>query len=123
MMWPFVGRRGEWHTLRAVAWHDAARGHAQFVLITGEAGIDKTRLAEELRSWVTNQGLITASAAPMQPKAAGLDAPLIEWLRAPDAQGGIWRSWMPPRWPNWPACCRNCRARCPSLLRPLSCLS
>jgi DNA-binding SARP family transcriptional activator/energy-coupling factor transporter ATP-binding protein EcfA2 len=44
---PFVGRRRELTTLRA-AWARAAHGAGSFVLIAGEAGVGKTRLAAEL---------------------------------------------------------------------------
>lgn len=85
---PFVGRRGEWHTLRAT-WQDATRGHAQFVLIMGEAGIGKTRLAEELRAWVTSQGLVAASARTYAAEGRLAYAPLIEWLRTPALKAGL----------------------------------
>ncbi len=42
-----LGRDAELEMLR-VALADAVRGRSQFVLITGEAGIGKTRLLEEL---------------------------------------------------------------------------
>ena len=85
---PLVGRRGEWQTLRA-AWHDATRGHAQFVLIMGEAGIGKTRLAEELRTWVTSQGMAAASARTYAAEGRLAYAPLIEWLRTPALKTGL----------------------------------
>jgi DNA-binding NtrC family response regulator len=44
---PLIGRQAEWKRLLEL-WRRAAQGHASLVLITGEAGIGKTRLAEEL---------------------------------------------------------------------------
>ena len=44
---PFVGRDSEWRALRS-AWADAAGGDGPLVLISGEAGIGKSRLAGEL---------------------------------------------------------------------------
>jgi hypothetical protein len=54
-----VGRQLEWQRLQ-VAWKRAVSGEAQLVLITGEAGIGKSRLAEELFNWVNRQGFMTA---------------------------------------------------------------
>lgn len=79
---PFVGRRGEWQTLQAT-WRKITQGHAHFVLIAGEAGIGKTRLAEELRSWAAKQGILTARARTYAAEGRLAYAPLIEWLRTP----------------------------------------
>ncbi|WP_433161852.1 ATP-binding protein [Kribbella sp. CA-247076] len=50
-----VGRRGELRALRA--WVDEARaGHGRLVLCTGEAGIGKTRLAQEVAGLALAQG-------------------------------------------------------------------
>ncbi len=79
---PLVGRNGEWARLVA-AWHTAAAGHPQLILLTGEAGIGKTRLAEELCGWVARQGA-TVAAARCYPEGAGVTAayaPVAEWLR------------------------------------------
>ena len=54
-----VGRQLEWQQLQA-AWKRAVSGNAHFYLISGEAGIGKSRLAEELFNWVTRQGFVTA---------------------------------------------------------------
>ena len=54
-----VGRQSEWQQLQA-AWKRTVSGDAHLVLITGEAGIGKSRLAEELFSWVMRQGFATA---------------------------------------------------------------
>jgi DNA-binding SARP family transcriptional activator/predicted ATPase/transcriptional regulator with XRE-family HTH domain len=54
-----AGRQPEWQQLQA-AWKRAVNGGAHLVLITGEAGIGKSRLAEELFNWVIRQGFATA---------------------------------------------------------------
>lgn len=78
---PFVGRQAEWEKLQAI-WRKIARGHAHFVLLTGEAGIGKTRLAEELLSWAEQQGMVTAHAHAYAAEGRLAYAPVIEWLRA-----------------------------------------
>ena len=75
---PFVGRAAEQARLAAV-WGAAASGHAQLVLITGEAGVGKTRLVDELRA---HAGAVTveARAYPAEgPLAYGIAA---AWLRS-----------------------------------------
>lgn len=52
-----VGRQFEWQQLQT-AWKRAIDGDTHLVLITGEAGIGKSRLAEELFYWVTQQGFM-----------------------------------------------------------------
>ena len=54
-----AGRQREWQQLQA-AWKRAVSGGPHLVLITGEAGIGKSRLAEELFNWVMRQGFATA---------------------------------------------------------------
>ena len=76
-----VGRQHEWQTLQA-AWRTAARGAVQCVVLSGEAGIGKTRLAEEMEHWAGQQGI---SAALTRAYAAGRDlayAALVECLRS-----------------------------------------
>ena len=55
---PFVGRVAEQAQLAAV-WSAAASGQAQLVLVTGEAGVGKTRLVDELRA---RAGAVTVEA-------------------------------------------------------------
>jgi predicted ATPase/DNA-binding SARP family transcriptional activator len=52
----FVGRRAEWQRLQET-WREVMRGRTHFVAICGEAGIGKTRLAEELLAWAGHQGI------------------------------------------------------------------
>ena len=93
-----VGRQAEWETLRRT-WQTAASGRAQVVLISGEAGIGKTRLAEELLAWVGRQGAATVAVARCYASGGSLAyAPVAEWLRSTGLHAnvrqleGIWRS-------------------------------
>jgi len=52
---PLVGRDVELRSLFD-AWTAASRGEGKVALITGEAGIGKTRLASELLAWAREQG-------------------------------------------------------------------
>ena len=51
----FVGREAEWRDLRAL-WEEARSGKGRLVLVSGEAGIGKSRLAEELALYVRQRG-------------------------------------------------------------------
>lgn len=77
-----VDRQAEWEQLRA-AWRRAANGEAQLALITGEAGIGKSRLAEELCTWAAQQGFATASTRSYAAEGRMSLAPATEWLRSP----------------------------------------
>ena len=59
---PLVGREREWAQMLR-AWRAVAAGGApHVVMLRGEAGIGKTRLAEELLQWAARQGIASASA-------------------------------------------------------------
>ncbi len=59
----------------------AAKPHC--VILTGEAGIGKTRLAEELLAWTSRQGLAAAAARCYTAEGALAYAPVTAWLRSP----------------------------------------
>jgi DNA-binding SARP family transcriptional activator len=78
---PLVGRREAWAQLRG-AWRIASAGRPHFALIAGEAGIGKTRLAEELVQWAKRQGMTTASARCYASEGELAYDPVANWLRA-----------------------------------------
>ncbi|MFD9905938.1 AAA family ATPase [Streptomyces sp. NPDC059063] len=76
---PFVGRRHEMAAL-AGAWARAARGRRQFVLVTGESGIGKTRLLREAGAAMAAAGGLLlvgrcdeGQLVPYQPLVEALD--------------------------------------------------
>ena len=75
-----VGRTKEWASLQT-AWRSAAVGRLHMVLITGEAGIGKTWLAEELLIWADRQGIAVSSTHCYATEGALTYAPIANWLR------------------------------------------
>ncbi len=76
-----VGRKAEWARLRE-AWERATRGPAYFALVTGDAGIGKSRLAEELLTWAQRQGVAAAKTRSYAAEGRLSLAPVSEWLRS-----------------------------------------
>jgi DNA-binding SARP family transcriptional activator len=56
-----IGRAREWEQLHD-AWQHITGEGPHFVLVTGEAGVGKSRLAEEFLLWASQQGAVTAKA-------------------------------------------------------------
>ena len=92
-----VGRQREWEALLS-AWRTAKRGEVRCVLLSGEAGIGKTRLIEEMLVWANQQGIASAQARAY---AAGRDlafAAIVECLRSDSVAplvrrfDAVWRS-------------------------------
>ncbi|HEX6021215.1 MAG TPA: AAA family ATPase [Solirubrobacter sp.] len=76
-----VGRADERARLTAL-WREAAAGRAQLVLVTGEPGVGKTRLVEDLRAWCAHRGATTAEARSYAAEGALAYGPVATWLRA-----------------------------------------
>ena len=77
-----VGRKNEMNQLKT-AWQTTINGRASMVLISGEAGIGKTRLAAELLEWAKRQGIATAATRSYEAEGELAYAPVVSWLRAP----------------------------------------
>ncbi len=76
-----IGRKREWEQLHD-AWQRETFGGPRFVLVTGEAGVGKSRLAEEFLLWASQQGAITAKARSYAAEGQLSLAPVTEWLRS-----------------------------------------
>ncbi len=92
---PLQGRKAEWRLLQKV-WNMATGGIVgsqagcpQLVLLTGEAGIGKTRLARELELWVSRLGMATASARCYTALGHLAYAPVTSWLRCDALQTNL----------------------------------
>ncbi len=90
---PFVGRGEAYATLRR-QWEEARKGGARLTLVTGEAGVGKSRLMEEIARYVQTDGALClkgqcyefGSAVPYQPVVDALrTAATAERVMALDA--------------------------------------
>ncbi|MCC7360315.1 MAG: AAA family ATPase [Anaerolineales bacterium] len=75
---PFVGRNAE-HRQLVSAYHAASQGQTQTVVIAGEAGIGKTRLAGEFLAWAAVEGADVVSGRAFE---AGGRLPYQPWVEA-----------------------------------------
>lgn len=76
-----IGRAREWEQLHDV-WQHTTDGGPHFVLVAGEAGVGKSRLAEEFLLWASQQGTVTAQARSYAAEGQLSLAPVAEWLRS-----------------------------------------
>ena len=76
-----IGRESEWERLHN-AWQRTLDGGSHFVLVTGEAGVGKSRLTEEFLLWVGQQGVVTARTRSYAAEGQLSLAPVTEWLRS-----------------------------------------
>ena len=77
---PLVGREAVWETLLA-HWERARAGRGHLVLISGEAGVGKTRLVEELSDYVRQRGGQVACGYCYEYEQALPYSPLTDLLR------------------------------------------
>ncbi|RLT42590.1 MAG: hypothetical protein DWI57_05465 [Chloroflexi bacterium] len=90
-----VGRQREWRQMLAL-WRQAAAGQSRLLLIAGEAGIGKSRLAAELYEWVSRQGMAAARTRAYAAEGALAYLPVVEWLRSESLRPTLAR--LQPLW-------------------------
>ncbi|MDB5076318.1 MAG: repeat:Bacterial transcriptional activator domain:Tetratricopeptide 4, partial [Chloroflexi bacterium] len=76
-----IGRQQEWELLRT-AWQQANSGQPRCALVRGDAGIGKTRLAEELLAWASRQGVAVARTRSYAAEGRLSLAPVSDLLRS-----------------------------------------
>ncbi len=85
-----VGRTVEWQRLTS-AWQSAVEGGPRVVVISGEPGIGKTRLADELYQACVRQGHAAVRSRCYAGQGQVAFAPVAEWLRS-DAVRAAWNN-------------------------------
>lgn len=78
---PFVGRSVEVDRLQVV-WRETGRKGPHLALITGEAGIGKTRLAQEFLQWAVRRGVTVGRSRCYAAEGGIAFAPVADWLRS-----------------------------------------
>ena len=94
---PFVGRGAEVSRLMTL-YEQTSSGQPQVVLLEGEAGIGKTRLAAAFLDWVKAQGAEVLAGRALHTSQRLSYQPLIEVLRTRLAQEHDLRQWLGDPW-------------------------
>ena len=84
---PLVGREEEWESLLRA--YGAAAGGVHVVVLEGEAGIGKTRLAEEFLAYAASQGSATVAARCYPGEMDLAYGPFVEGLSASIGREGV----------------------------------
>lgn len=79
---PLVGRAAELTRLQAV-WRRLAETGPRLVVLSGEVGIGKTRLAEEFVRWANGAGSVSSAARAYAAEGSLALSPVAAWLRSP----------------------------------------
>jgi predicted ATPase len=90
-----VGRTREWHQLVS-AWQSAVEDGPRVAVISGEPGIGKTRLADELYQSCVRQGHAAVRSRCYAGQGQVAYAPVAEWLRSDVVRAG-WTNLAPPQ--------------------------
>ncbi len=90
-----VGRERELKLLQR-RWQEAERGLAGFAVITGEAGVGKSRLLDEFCSVIQRGGFDAVRARCFAARGRLALAPVSEWLRSPALRAATSR--LDPVW-------------------------
>ena len=85
---PLVGRQPEW-AIATGAWERSEGGMAGLLVIGGEAGIGKSRLAAELVTWSSGRGAQTSATRAWAAEGRLSYGPVAEWLRSPALASGL----------------------------------
>jgi DNA-binding SARP family transcriptional activator len=90
-----VGRHREWEMLLQV-WQMTAQEQPRFALIAGEAGIGKSRLAQELLLWANERNITAIQARAYAAEGSLVYAPVLDWLRSEPLRSALAR--LDPVW-------------------------
>ncbi len=93
---PFVGRSGEWAQI--VEAHARARQDGYLVMVEGEAGIGKTRLADAYAAYAREDGMRVLAARCYQGEAGLAYGPFVDALREALAEDTGWLDSVQPHW-------------------------
>jgi DNA-binding SARP family transcriptional activator len=93
-VYPLAGRQSEWRTM-VDTWQNA-KGRMRLLAIRGEAGIGKTRLAEELTAWAGVNAIAAVSARCYAGEARLAYAPIADWLKSDALRAALAR--LEPAW-------------------------
>lgn len=94
---PLINREEAWAKMQTV-WQSAASGMASMALISGEAGMGKTRLAEEMLRWAGDKGTTVARTRALEAEGQLAYAPIVRLLRSEPCRSqlstleSVWRT-------------------------------
>lgn len=92
---PLVGRGEAWRALVG-AWNELPPDRPRLLLLTGEAGVGKTRLAEEFLMWVQRQGMRVARSQCYPGEGDLALSPIRVWLH--DWRASLSPATLSPFW-------------------------
>ncbi|MER5436326.1 AAA family ATPase [Streptomyces sp. NPDC002588] len=90
-----VGREAEFAALTR-CWRQAADGRSGLVVVSGEAGIGKSRLVAEVAAMAAAEGAVVATARCFGLQGQIALAPIADWLRGPAVRAAV--STLDPVW-------------------------